>query len=114
MSFYTERAIVLGTADIENFLTRMQNEKKLLCELDAELLVNFLIGYASIKLGTLIASIQIVFYKIFCMFGIQSSEILLKSIATRNLFFPYASAYEIGEEVGEYGLRALGVDESSV
>lgn len=97
MSFYTEREIVLGTADIENLLTKLSNEKKHLYALDIELLVNFMIGYASVKLGTLSQSIQTVFYKIFCLHGIQASQILLKSITARNLFFQFATASESSE-----------------
>jgi hypothetical protein len=110
VSFYTEREIVLATRDIENFLSRLSNENKLLCPLDVELMVNFLIGFTSVKLGNLLAAIKTVFFKIYSLFGIKASEILLKSIATRNLFFQYSTSIEQGEEIESYGIEVLQIN----
>lgn len=85
VSFYTERDIVISTLDIENFLIKHINSDNI-SKLDIELLVNFLIGFSSVKLGTLTQALQTVFYKVHQMFGIQVSTILVNSIIVRNLF----------------------------
>ena len=110
VSFYTERDIVISTLDIENFLIRHINSNQI-SKLDIELLVNFLIGYSSVKLGTLTNAVQTVFFKIYQMFGIQVSTILVNSICVRNLFHQITTPVEIGEQVEDFGIQALRIDE---
>ena len=113
VSFYTERDIVVSTLDVENFLVRhcAANE---ISKMDIELLVNFLIGFTSVRLGTLTSSLQTVFFKIQQMFGVQVSTILINCICVRNLFHQIATPIEIGQQITEFGLSILQVEEFAV